>query len=154
MGIGEWTEMLFYLYLFIYTFFFLQWNRFEVLLVWLLKVLEKKIREGLGALEALSVSEEERQVHKSCARWCDGGCGRSHRAGTEGRPVPPGQWPLGSWLRRSIGICLGEASLDPGHYITQNLPFYFQRLSCNIGEGNGDPLQYSCLENPMDRGAW
>ena len=23
-----------------------------------------------------------------------------------------------------------------------------------LGEGNGDPLQYSCLENPMDRGAW
>ena len=22
------------------------------------------------------------------------------------------------------------------------------------GEGNGHPLQYSCLENPMDRGAW
>ena len=22
------------------------------------------------------------------------------------------------------------------------------------GEGNGKPLQYSCLENPMDRGAW
>ena len=22
------------------------------------------------------------------------------------------------------------------------------------GEGNGSPLQYSCLENPMDRGAW
>ena len=22
-----------------------------------------------------------------------------------------------------------------------------------IGEGNGNPLQYSCLENPMDRGA-
>ena len=22
------------------------------------------------------------------------------------------------------------------------------------GEGNGDPLQYSCLENSMDRGAW
>ena len=22
------------------------------------------------------------------------------------------------------------------------------------GEGNGNPLQYSCLENPMDRGAW
>ena len=22
------------------------------------------------------------------------------------------------------------------------------------GEGNGDPLQYSCLEKPMDRGAW
>ena len=22
------------------------------------------------------------------------------------------------------------------------------------GEGNGNPLQYSCLENPMGRGAW
>jgi len=22
------------------------------------------------------------------------------------------------------------------------------------GEGDGNPLQYSCLENPMDRGAW
>ena len=22
------------------------------------------------------------------------------------------------------------------------------------GEGNGNPLQYSCLENPMDQGAW
>ena len=25
---------------------------------------------------------------------------------------------------------------------------------CLIGEGNGTPFQYSCLENPMDRGAW
>ena len=24
----------------------------------------------------------------------------------------------------------------------------------SVGEGNGTPLQYSCLENPMDRGAW
>ena len=24
----------------------------------------------------------------------------------------------------------------------------------NSGEGNGTPLQYSCLENPMDGGAW
>ena len=23
-----------------------------------------------------------------------------------------------------------------------------------VGEGNGNPLQYSCLESPMDRGAW
>ena len=27
-------------------------------------------------------------------------------------------------------------------------------LSISNGEGNGTPLQYSCLENPMDRGAW
>ena len=28
------------------------------------------------------------------------------------------------------------------------------RLDKDGGEGNGNPLQYSCLENPMDRGAW
>ena len=27
-------------------------------------------------------------------------------------------------------------------------------LALNFGEGNGTPLQYSCLENPMDGGAW
>ena len=28
------------------------------------------------------------------------------------------------------------------------------RLGRPLGEGHGSPLQYSCLENPMDRGAW
>ena len=28
------------------------------------------------------------------------------------------------------------------------------RLGRSPGEGNGNPLQYSCLENPMDGGAW
>ena len=27
-------------------------------------------------------------------------------------------------------------------------------LTHEFGEGNGNPLQYSCLENPIDRGAW
>ena len=27
-------------------------------------------------------------------------------------------------------------------------------LGRSPGEGNGNPLQYHCLENPMDRGAW
>ena len=35
---------------------------------------------------------------------------------------------------------------------TERLRFHFS-LSC-IGEGNGNPLQYSCLVNPRDRGAW
>ena len=36
----------------------------------------------------------------------------------------------------------------------------FPKVPCNFlwilrfGEGNGTPLQYSCLENPMDEGAW
>ena len=36
--------------------------------------------------------------------------------------------------------------------MTKRLHFHFS-LSC-IGEGNGNPLQCSCLENPRDRGAW
>ena len=35
---------------------------------------------------------------------------------------------------------------------TERLPFHFS-LSC-IGEGNGNPLQCSCLENPRDGEAW
>ena len=35
---------------------------------------------------------------------------------------------------------------------TERLHFPFSLLC--IGEGNGNPLQHSCLENPRDRGAW
>ena len=42
----------------------------------------------------------------------------------------------------------GREELDT----TEWLHFHFS-LSC-IGEGNGNPLQCSCLENPRDRGAW
>ena len=38
-----------------------------------------------------------------------------------------------------------------GSHTTEQLHFHFS-LSC-IGEGNGNPLQSSCLENLMDRGA-
>ena len=35
---------------------------------------------------------------------------------------------------------------------TERLHFHFSLLC--IGEGNGNPLQFSCLENPRDSGAW
>ena len=31
---------------------------------------------------------------------------------------------------------------------------YYKEFCYELGEGNGNPLQYSCLENPMDGGAW
>ena len=34
------------------------------------------------------------------------------------------------------------------------MPSHLTFLEWYIGEGNGTPLQYSCLENPMDGGAW
>ena len=57
------------------------------------------------------------------------------------------------------GKSLGQRSLvgcSPwGHEksdSTEQLHFHFS-LSCT-GEGNGNPLQCSCLENPRDKGAW
>ena len=43
---------------------------------------------------------------------------------------------------------MGREQLDT----TERLHFHFS-LSY-IGEGNGNPLQYSCLDNPRDGGAW
>ena len=43
----------------------------------------------------------------------------------------------------------GECSVS-GKHIFWILCVIMQK----IGEGNGTPLQYSCLESPMDRGAW
>ena len=41
-------------------------------------------------------------------------------------------------------------SLGVGHDCATSLSLF----TFIIGEGNGNPLQCSCLENPMDRGAW
>ena len=48
---------------------------------------------------------------------------------------------------------------DPVNCSTPGLPVHhqlpeFTQTHVHRGEGNGIPLQYSCLENPMDRGAW
>ena len=48
----------------------------------------------------------------------------------------------------------------PGGSLEQNLPTkagdpgLIPGSGRSHGEGNDNPLQYSCLENPMDRGAW
>ena len=50
--------------------------------------------------------------------------------------VPPKNWPL-----PSASTNAEDVGLIPG-------------LGKSSGEGNGNPSQYSCLGNPMDRGAW
>ena len=53
------------------------------------------------------------------------------------------------WMEEPGGLqSMGSLESD----MTERLPFHFS-LSC-IGEGNGNPLQCSCLENPRDGGAW
>ena len=53
------------------------------------------------------------------------------------------------WMEEPGGL-QSMGSLGVGQ--TERLHFHFS-LSC-IGEGNGKPLQCSCLENPRGRGAW
>ena len=69
---------------------------------------------------------------------------------TEQWQPTPGLLPGKSQGQRSLVGC------SPwGHYesdATERLHFHFS-LSC-IGEGNGNPLQCSCLENPRDGAAW
>ena len=49
---------------------------------------------------------------------------------------------LPRWLSDKESTCqAGDSDLIPGS-------------ERSLGEGNGNPLQYSCLENPMDRIAW
>ena len=53
------------------------------------------------------------------------------------------------WMEEPGGLqSMGHEESDT----TERLPFHFS-LSCP-GEGNGNPLQCSCLENPRDGGAW
>ena len=43
------------------------------------------------------------------------------------------------------------------YFISLESPHFFPifpLFSHHCGEGNGNPLQYSCLENPVDRAAW
>ena len=46
--------------------------------------------------------------------------------------------------------------LSSGLLLSSSQQWQAKSFSCSISfrEGNGNPLQYSCLENPMDRGAW
>ena len=48
---------------------------------------------------------------------------------------------LGGSLVKNPPANAGDAGLIPG-------------LGSSLREGNGNPLQYSCLGNPMDRGTW
>ena len=62
----------------------------------------------------------------------------------------PVLWPGKSHGRRSLVGCSPWGLEESDR--TERLHFHFS-LSC-IGEGNGNPLQCSCLENPRDSGAW
>ena len=61
---------------------------------------------------------------------------------------------ISCYIRNSLGKeGKGKTQVEKIRAQSINQPYSFI-LEAIIGEGNGTPLQYSCLENPMDRGAW
>ena len=63
---------------------------------------------------------------------------------------------MGSSLFVFIYLYLGfpHSSVSKESACNAGDPVLIPGLGRSSGEGNGNPLQYSCLENPMDRGAW
>ena len=93
---------------------------------------------GVVALMASSFSQV--QVYKHT---------RSYLRGRQWYP-PPALLPGKSHGRRSL-VGFSPWGCEESD-TTERLHFHFS-LSC-IGEGNGNPLQCSCLKNPRDSGAW
>ena len=82
----------------------------------------------------------------------------------------------GAWCAAVHRVSKSQAWLNNQHTVNTNscyyfvsfkitfIQYFFSQPNCNwifltcpstcIGEGDGTPLQYSCLENPMDGGAW
>ena len=66
------------------------------------------------------------------------------------------------WMARLLDVCwcLHHKGLFPGDSVVKNSPAnagdtsWIPSLGRYPGEGNGNPLQYSCLKNPTDRRIW
>ena len=50
---------------------------------------------------------------------------------------------------------ISEITFDVLAKVVSTMFLHYEKFfGGNMWEGNGTPLQYSCLENPKDRGAW
>ena len=98
---------------------------------------EEKESEVVSGKANLGLTHRESQKHKLQIKF-------SYLLRPQGQPFIPyqavfGGFPSGSESKESA-CNAGDLGLIPG-------------LGRSPGEGNGNPLQYSCLENPMDREA-
>ena len=59
-------------------------------------------------------------------------------------------------MNASESVLVRRMNLEPilQSEVSQKEKNKYHTLVHMSGEGNGTPLQYSCLENPMERGAW
>jgi len=107
------------------------------------------IDEGFPAAAAAAATAAAKSF-QSCPTLCD------PRDGS-----PPG-FPVPGILRART-LEWGAIAFSKGMLVVKNMPAnsgdagdvsWIPRWERYSGGGNGNPLQYSCLENPMVRGAW
>ena len=88
-----------------------------------------------------------------------GGPPRPHESLSQATPPPPRDEDMGM----QIGGTGEDVWASYGALVVKNLPANagdirdvgsVPGLGRSPGEENGNPLQFTCLENPMDRGAW
>jgi len=76
----------------------------------------------------------------------------SHPYMTTGKTIALTRY-ISCWVFVALGTSLLAQTVKRLVYNVGD-PSSIPGLGKSPGEGNGNPLQYSCLENPMDRGAW
>ena len=103
-----------------------------------------RVRHGWSALACMHALEKEMETHSSILAWESQGrgslVGRRLWGRTESDTTEATQQQHSSVTKESV-CNEGDPDSIPG---SGRCP----------GEGNGNPLHYSCLQNPMDGGAW
>ena len=127
---------------------------------------EEKMKENRADVFAVLLTDLKTNRVKDCLSMCSFrrvlSCGQHPGASTEAL-LPKNFWMLltgcvefGLVLNRSLGFP-GVAQwwkLHPPMQEMQEMQVQSLGREDSPGVENGNPLEYSCLENPMDRGAW
>ena len=90
----------------------------------------------------------------SVQRFSSKNSGMDFYAFIHGISPDPGIEPISITSPALTGRGFPGGSEDKASACNAGDPGSIPGLGKSLGEGNGNPLQYSCLENPMDIGAW
>ena len=103
----------------------------------------QRMRSLNGITNSMNMSFSKlREIVKNRKAWHAGGAWHAtvHGVARVGYDVATKPWIYQCLIQFLVGVDLKYLKLNPTHNAT--------------GEGNGNPLQHSCLENPVGRGAW
>ena len=102
-----------------------------------------KTKHSARIEKRLSTNEKKKRGRLNGREGQEGKGGGAEKLRLHGKRIKDDSGPLNPWwLRGKASVCnVGDLGSIP-------------RSGRSPGERNGNPLQYSCLENPMEGGAW